>query len=170
MLRSERLFLRALEPEDLDFLYKAENDEALWQAGVLQQPISKYTLREYLKNAHLSVAEAGQLRLMICLHDGSPIGMVDLFDYDERNNRAGVGIMLLQNKRGKGLGAEALGLLKGFAKQTLHLHQLYCHVQAENMASLGVFSKSGFTTVGTLQQWLRTPDGYSNVYFMQCIL
>ena len=170
MIRGTRIFLRAPEPADLDFLYQSENDEKLWQVGVLQQPISKFILEEYLKNATQSLAEAGQLRLMICLADGQNIGMLDLFEYDPVNHRAGIGIMLLQSFRGQGLAAEALETLKAYAVAQLKLHQLYCYVQTENIPSVGLFSKCGFKTVGTLQQWLRTPEGYSNVYLMQCIL
>jgi diamine N-acetyltransferase len=170
MIRGTRIYLRAPEPEDLDFLYQSENDEKLWQVGVLQQPISRFTLSEYLKNSSQTLEEAGQLRLMICLNDGQNIGMLDLFEYDPVNNRAGVGIMLLQSFRGQGLAAEALETLKAYAVAQLKLHQLYCHVQTQNIPSVGLFSKCGFKTVGTLQQWLRTPIGYSNVYLMQCIL
>jgi diamine N-acetyltransferase len=170
MIRGERTYLRALEPEDIDFLYQVENNQELWQVGVLQQPISRFTLTEYLKNAHQTLAEAGQMRLMICLNAGEPIGLIDLFDHDAINNRAGIGIALLQNFRGQGLGAEALEVMKNYARNQLKLHQLFCHVQTENIPSVGLFSKCGFKTAGTLQHWLRTTEGYSNVYLMQCIL
>lgn len=170
MIKGERIYLRATEPADIDFLYQAENDQELWQVSILQQPISRFTLSEYLKNAHQTLEEAGQLRLIICLNAGEPIGMIDLFEYDPRNDRAGIGIALLQKFRGQGLGAEAVEVLKIYATNQLKLHQLYCHVQTENIPSVGLFSKCGFTTVGTLQHWQRTPEGYGNVYLMQCIL
>ena len=31
LLENERIILRALEPEDLDVLYRWENDASLWQ-------------------------------------------------------------------------------------------------------------------------------------------
>ena len=36
--------LRALEPEDLDFLYIIENDSSLWKFGASNVPYSKYVL------------------------------------------------------------------------------------------------------------------------------
>ena len=38
--------LRALEPEDLDFLYRIENDEALWDCGTTNLPYSRQVLME----------------------------------------------------------------------------------------------------------------------------
>ena len=171
MLEGEHIYLRALEPEDLDFLYRAENDASIWQAGLLQQPISKFTLKAYLEQAHHTLEEAGQLRMLICLKENNqPIGLIDLFDYDAANQRAGVGIMLVQEQRGKGLGVEAVSALKAYAHEKLRLRQVYCHVQQENMPSLGMFTKCGFHNAGNLKDWIRTPEGFSNVYIMQCLL
>jgi diamine N-acetyltransferase len=170
MLQAKNIFLRAPEPADIDFLYEAENDESLWLVGELNQPLSRFTIKKYLENAHLTIAEALQLRLMICLHDGTTIGSIDLFEYDSTNLRAGVGIALLQSYRGRGLGAEALERLKLYANEILNLHQLYCHVQEDNVASIGLFSKCGFTTCGLQKDWLRQRKRFVNVYMMQCIL
>lgn len=32
-MEDKKIRLRALEPEDLDFLYEIENDESLWEVG-----------------------------------------------------------------------------------------------------------------------------------------
>jgi diamine N-acetyltransferase len=169
MIRGEQIFLRALEPDDLEFLYQAENDETLWHAGILQQPISKFTLKAYLENAHQTLQEAGQLRTVICKTDGAAIGLIDLFEYDSINQRAAVGVMLLQGERGKGLGADALKTLKAYASK-IGLHQLYCHVQESNLPSLGLFTRCGFINAGLLKDWIRTGKQFEDVYFMQCVL
>jgi diamine N-acetyltransferase len=170
MLSGENIYLRALEPTDLEFLYAAENDASLWHVGVLQQPISKFTLKAYLEQAHQTLPEAGQLRMMICLNNDQPIGLIDLFDFDPLNMRVGAGILLLESNRGKGLGAEALHLIKQYAKEKLGIHQIYAHVQVENMPSLGLFKKCGFSVSGTLVDWVRADKTFSDVYLMQCIL
>ena len=43
--------LRAMEPEDLDLLYKIENDERLWNVCTTNVPYSRYVLRDYIANA-----------------------------------------------------------------------------------------------------------------------
>lgn len=170
MLQSERLLLRAPEPDDIDFLYDQENDNNLWLVGEVNQPLSRFTLAHYLKNAHQPFAEAGQLRMMICLKNKEIIGSIDLFEHDAKNQRAGVGIALLENYRKQGLGAEALETLKTYAADVLGLHQLYCHVQENNAASLALFKKCNFKTVGLLRDWVRQHKKFIPVYLLQCVL
>jgi diamine N-acetyltransferase len=38
--------LRAIEPEDLDLLYRIENDADLWAVGATNVPYSRYTLHD----------------------------------------------------------------------------------------------------------------------------
>ena len=40
--------LRAIEPEDLDYLYRIENDKRLWDVGETNMPYSRYALHEYV--------------------------------------------------------------------------------------------------------------------------
>lgn len=44
--------LRALEPEDIDFLYQLENDPSLWEVSETQSPFSRKVLTAYIENAH----------------------------------------------------------------------------------------------------------------------
>ena len=49
-LHSKNSNLRALEPEDLDFLFSSENDESFWEISGTQIPYSKYILQKYIEN------------------------------------------------------------------------------------------------------------------------
>ena len=40
--------LRALEPEDLDILYRYENDSSLWEVGTTIAPFSRKQLYDYI--------------------------------------------------------------------------------------------------------------------------
>lgn len=94
-LKGNTIYLRALEPEDLEFVYAIENDESIWEVSNTQTPYSRFLIRQYLENAQQDIYEAKQLRLAIC-KNGTPeaIGLIDLFDFDPRNQRAGVGIVI----------------------------------------------------------------------------
>ena len=41
-----RVRLRAMEPEDLDILYRIENDMSLWDVGNTNVPYSRYALHD----------------------------------------------------------------------------------------------------------------------------
>ena len=170
-LKGENIYLRALEPEDLEFVYAIENDETIWQVSNTQTPYSRFLIRQYLENAHQDIYEAKQLRLVICLNNSdNAVGLIDLFDFDPKNNRAGIGI-LIQNleDRSKGIGKEALGLLISYAFQQLQLHQLYANIDSDNKLSLQLFSKFGFQEIGLKKQWNRINNVYKDEYMFQLI-
>jgi diamine N-acetyltransferase len=170
LLNSDTIFLRALEPTDLDFLYTLENDTAVWHVGNTLAPYSKFVLEQYLENAALDIFTIRQLRLVICTTDHTAIGAIDLFDFDSLHCRAGVGIVLAAPFRGQGHAGEALTLLLNYSRHTLQLHQVYCSVTATNTASNHLFQKAGFAEVGVRRQWLRTPEGWDDVIEYQKLL
>mgnify|MGYP002132319676 CR=1 FL=1 len=118
--------MRALEPEDLDFIYQIENDETVWEISHTKTPYSRFLIRQYLENAQQDIYEAKQLRFVICLQSNQlPIGMIDLFDFDPKNNRAGIGIVIQSiNDRNKNIGSEALHLMIQYAFHNLNLHSI----------------------------------------------
>ncbi len=154
-LKGQNIFLRALEPEDLEFVYAIENDEAIWEVSNTQTPYSKFLIRQYLENAHQDIYEAKQLRLAICKNQTSEaIGLIDLFDFDPKNSRAGVGIIIQNDDdRNNGYGKEALELVINFSFTQLQLHQLYANIQTENDASIKLFSTFGFQKIGVKRDW-----------------
>ncbi|MEO6347670.1 MAG: GNAT family protein [Aquaticitalea sp.] len=169
-LKGKQIFLRALEPEDLEFIHTIENDETFWEISNTQTPFSKYILRQYLDNAHKDIFEVKQLRLVISNYDNEALGMIDLFDYDFKNGRAGVGILVKESaKRKQGFGKEALQLLVNYSFQHLNLHQLYCNITEGNVASLSLFKNQGFEEIGLKKDWNSINGTYQNEYLFQLI-
>lgn len=48
-MNDENILIRALEPEDLEYLYKWENDMDLWEVSDTLTPFSHFTLKNTLK-------------------------------------------------------------------------------------------------------------------------
>jgi diamine N-acetyltransferase len=167
-IETDKLYLRALEPEDLDVLYRWENDVALWRYGSSLRPYSKFALREYLADSRQDIIYSRQLRLMIVeKSSGKAAGTIDLYDYDPINLRAGVGILLDAEFREKGYGQDSLAALKRYAARFLHLRTLFAYIPESNAASFKLFSACGFEKSGLLKDWIKTGDGFENVYLMQ---
>lgn len=154
-LKGKTIMLRALEPEDLEFLHALENDESVWEVSNTQTPYSKFLIKRYLENARQDIYEARQLRLAICKErDLRAIGLIDLFDFDPRNRRAGVGIIIKNpGQRNQGIGSESLALLIKYAFGPLGLHQLYANIDINNEPSIGLFTKFGFEKIGVKKDW-----------------
>jgi diamine N-acetyltransferase len=169
-LRGEHIYLRALEPEDLEFIHTIENDESVWEISNTITPYSKFLIKQYLKQSHKDIFEVKQLRLVISSYDDVALGMIDLFDFDFKNSRAGVGILVKElNNRAKGFGSEALKLLINYSFTHLGLHQLYCNVSEENDISIKLFTKQGFKKIGLKKDWIFVNGSYKNEYIFQLI-
>lgn len=169
-LKGEHIYLRALEPEDLEFIHTIENDETVWEMSNTITPYSKFLIKQYLKQAHKDIFEVKQLRLVISSYDGVVLGMIDLFDFDFKNSRAGVGILVKNLKdRAKGVGSEALKLLVAYSFSHLCLHQLYCNISEENSASIKLFTNQGFQKIGLKKDWNLINGAYKNEYIFQLI-
>ena len=170
-LKGKNIYLRALEPEDLEFIYAIENDENIWEVSNTITPYSKFLIRQYLENAHQDIYEAKQLRLVICKNGSSEaIGLIDLFDFDAKNKRAGIGI-IIQNEvdRNNGFGKEALSLVINFAFEQLQLHQLYANIGTENKASESLFTTFGFEKIGVKKDWNFTNNRFHDEAVFQLI-
>lgn len=154
-LKGKTIYLRALEPEDLEFIYEIENNETIWEMSSTQTPYSRFLIRQYLENAHQDIYEAKQLRLVICNQENDKsIGLIDLFDFNPTHRRSGVGILIYdQENRGLGYGKEALQLLIDYGKRHLHLHQLYANIAEDNIASIQLFEGQGFSKIGIKKDW-----------------
>ncbi|WP_370214896.1 GNAT family N-acetyltransferase [Mesoflavibacter profundi] len=169
-LTGEHIYLRALEPEDLEFIYQIENDESIWEISNTITPYSKYLIKQYLENAYKDIYEVKQLRLVICNNLDKTIGLIDLFDFDIKNKRAGIGILVnSETERQKGYGKEALKLLVNYSFKHLNLHQLYCNISEDNTASLTLFKNQGFKEIGLKKDWNLTNGSYKNEYLFQLI-
>lgn len=171
LLKGEHVFLRALEEEDLQLLYQLENDTRVWEISGTTTPYSKHVLQSYLDNAHRDIYDVKQLRLVICSYDEKKaIGLIDLFDFDPKHRRAGIGIIITNEAdRNKGLGAEALELLCNYAFSVFALRQLYANILQENDRAIRLFQKLGFVNVGVKKDWIISNDGYKNEVLFQKI-
>lgn len=169
-LKSDTCYLRALEPEDLEYLYLLENDTTIWEVSETLSPYSKFVLKQYLANSHKDIYEVKQLRLAISDYNERLLGFVDLFDFNPKCKRAGIGIVILDKEnRNKGIGKQTLGLITEYAFKHLDMHQLYANISEDNKASIHLFESAGFEAVGVKKDWNLIAGKYYNELLYQKI-
>ncbi len=152
-LQNERVSLRAIEHEDIDVLFNLENDVDLWKYSNRFQPFSKDLLKNYIANAHKDFFDIRQVKFSIVDQKKTLIGFIDLFDHEPLHHRAGVGLVVQKENRGKGYGTAALELIGDYAKNHLQLHQLYVNIAVENKISIQLFVRQGYFFAGTKKDW-----------------
>ena len=165
-----KITLRAIEPEDLDLLYRIENDTALWNIGTSNVPYSRYLLHDYVANATNDIYTDRQVRMMIDNGEGQTVGIVDLVSFDPANRRAEVGIIILNDYRRQGYATATLQQIRYYALRVLHLHQLYAYIDENNDPSLSLFRKAGFSIAGHIPEWLFDGEHYHAACLMQLVL
>ena len=173
MIENEKISLRGVELEDADLLFQWENDSKIWAVSNTLAPFSRHHIEQYVLMAQNNIYETGQLRLMIDVKSKTTpyktIGTIDLFDFDALHQRVGVGIMVHEDWRDKGVATWALELLCNYVFDTLQLHQVNCNISETNAISLHLFTKSGFELIGVKKDWTRTKDGFMNELMLQKI-
>jgi diamine N-acetyltransferase len=167
----QHVSLRALEPEDLDFLYSIENDPSMWDISNFSVPYSKYLLKQYIADNKYDMYADQQLRLIINdKENNKPIGTIDITDFSPHDSRAMIGIAILKEYQSQGIGFETLQLLDDYIFNFLHFHQVYAYIAIDNESSLSLFSKCGFVKTAVLKQWLHINSDWVDVVVMQKIV
>lgn len=168
-LENKELKLRALDPEDLESLYKWENDTKLWIYGNTLTPYSKLALRQYISETQQQdIYEAKQLRFMIELKPSKAvIGTVDLYEFDFHHSRAGIGILIDEDFRNHNYASQTLEIIREYVFSFLKIKQIFAYIGTDNLQSVRLFEKSGYIRSGELINWIRSGSVYKNVYIYQ---
>ena len=164
-----KLRLRALEPSDLEMIYVIENDKSLWIYSNTSSPFSKHTLKNFIENSHLDILDHKQSRLVIYDNLNS-YGFIDLFDYDHISRRAGIGIVIFERFRSKGIGSLSLKLIEEYVLSHVPIHQLYANISSNNFESISLFKKNGYCKVGLKKDWVFYNNKFNDQLLFQKIL
>lgn len=168
--------LRAVEPEDLDLMYRIENDTRFWRYSSTTVPYSRFALREYISSSQNDIFADGQVRMVIesvMENEDSTkttaIGFADLFNFDAKHLRAEIGLFILPENQGNHYGHSILEALCNYA-QSLYLHQIYAIIATTNEPATQLFSHFGFNASALLHDWLRLEDGFVDaVVWQRCL-
>lgn len=162
------VYLRPTKKVDAKLLLSWENDPDNRVYTPEKAIYNEAEILAFIEDAN-NVRENKQLRLMICLRrEDTPIGAIDLFDIDFNHQRAGVGILIADEKhRRKNYASLAISLMEAFALKKLDLIQLHCLIQLDNHPSIKLFEKSAFIRTGQLKNWFKQENKWYDAYFYQ---
>jgi diamine N-acetyltransferase len=171
MSESVKIRLRAPEPSDAQLLYDWENDLSLWNFSDNLSQLSMFQIEQFILN-NQDIYSNRQIRFMIELVAGTTtetIGTADLYDYDPRHARAGVGILVAEAYRKRGYASKALDQLEYYAFEKLLMKQLYCYINADNISSIHIFQRRKYVQTGIRKSWIKTQDKWIDQFHFQLI-
>lgn len=140
-IRGERVALRTVEEEDLDFLQEQVNDPTIRRFLGPSTPVNGRQEREWFEERGSSDDYAS---LLVC-RDEEPMGTVGLHPRDgDVGVTAEVGIFLAEPFWGEGYGTEAGRLITGYAFDERRHHRVVARVFDGNVGSRRIWEKLGF--------------------------
>ncbi len=172
MLENNNIKLRIPELYDLEFMLNMENDSDLWHVSNTHNPFSRFDIEQYILSSDKDIYSAKQLRLMIDVINESKaatIGIIDIFDFDAHNRRAGIGISVVSNKRKKGYAGTAIDILVNYLFTHLNIHQIYCNIEEDNHNSISLFESKGFIKAGVKKDWNLKNNNWIDEFIFQLI-
>jgi diamine N-acetyltransferase len=140
-----KIYIAEITEEDLPFIHWVENIEEFWHINEHPGP---YTLKEisdcfFPKKIY---ALHKQQRWVIRKTDEDfPIGILDAFDFNEKEKSIGVGILIPNtSNHNKGYGKEAIRLLMKKLTFDKQIEKVFALIDKDNYASQKLFLQSEF--------------------------
>jgi len=167
VIRGERIYLRAIERDDLQRCYDWMNDEQLTATLAHRYPFSLAREADWIERATRG-QDPSELSLAICLVQGDRhIGSCGLVQVDRDNRTATLGIFIGERDcRGQGFGEDAVRALCRFAFDEMNLHKIRLDVYATNPGALKTYERVGFRREGLLRQEIFRSGSYVDVIRM----
>ncbi len=150
-LETERLVLRQLSEDDLDFIFeifsREDTDRYTADDTVRTMDGARELYEKYIRpKPHL-------FRLGIFLKEtGKPIGTIGLYGIKMEDFRAVMGFDLLREQWGRGYMTEAGKALINYAFGKLKLNRIQASADADNQRSIATIERMGFRREGVMRQ------------------
>jgi RimJ/RimL family protein N-acetyltransferase len=154
----QRVWLRALEPEDAPVMHRWRNDLRI--TSMVVGPVRFVSLQteiEWNAQARKDHERGSTLRFVICVgEDTAPVGIIDLNNIDMLNRTAITAVMVGdQQYVGKGVARKAYELVLSHASRELGLEVVYARILAINERSRKLFESLGFENDGRFRNAIR---------------
>lgn len=167
MLTGEQVVLRALARDEVATLQRRLADDVdTWQAAHSEpwRPQSAEALLAAY-DAELVAADPSTDRLAVTRRDGTgpALGQAVLHRIDAAQGSAEVGVTLLRDARGRGVGSDALRVLCDLAFRVRGLRRLQLETLAVNAAMLATAAGCGFVEEGRLREAEWYDGGFADV-------
>ena len=155
--------LRAPEKTDFSMLAALRNDAAVQRQLMIEpRQYSPAQVRVWIRR------RTGDVKGEFWVIDrGGPCGFVQLTQVDRERGTADLGICLVRAVRGKGVAAEAMGLLEVHAKKKLRCKTLTLRVLRVNHSAIALYRKLKFRILKTKRRHHFDGTYWRDVVFME---
>lgn len=154
ILNSDILVLKKVEEEHVDELFDIYSNDVVFQyCGILPRH-NKDTVRKMVGHFERDFNKHTRVKWGIFAKDQQDrlIGIIEVFDLNQKVNMATMGYFLAEDYWGKGYATEAVRLVLEFLFLRAGINRVQADVMPQNEVSKKVLMKNGFMKEGTLRQ------------------
>jgi ribosomal-protein-serine acetyltransferase len=132
-------------------------------------PYTEEDAMEFIEKNRAILGEIFEIDFYI-FYGNNFAGVIGLSDIDYGNSRAHIGYWIGKKYRNKGIGGQALKLALNFAREKLKLHSLHTKVLIENIPSITILIKNGFSITGMDRDSFLYKGNFYSVFIISIIL
>jgi ribosomal-protein-alanine N-acetyltransferase len=145
LLQTQRLWLRALLPTDVQDLHNLRSDTSVLKYLNRPGPSSVSETADFLNKVLAGVESSENIMWGISLlEDHKLMGTIGIWDISTVNFRAQTGYMLLPQYQRQGYMYEALSSVISYGFDVMHLHTMEANCNPANTASMQLLEKCNF--------------------------
>ena len=157
-LEGDKVNLRTVEEEDLEFLRDAVNNPEIGKKISSDfKPKNFSQQREFFEQV-ISSDEGVHLGVS---RDKDMIGMISILDEEPEVGR--IGLWFAEEYQGNGYGTEASGIMIEYAFNQLNFHRILARSLETNKSSQKLWEKLGFTEEGEFREHVYRNGQYENL-------
>ncbi|MHA6251590.1 GNAT family N-acetyltransferase [Oceanobacillus sp. CAU 1775] len=157
-----KLQLRPLEKEDLEFIYQMRTNPDVMDYW-FKEP---YATMESLKKWYEAGQDSDLHRHFILYHLKEKIGYLALYNINNRHRNAEFAIMFDPLQQGKGYATKATRMIVDYGFNQLNLRKLYLFVDKSNEKAAHIYEKVGFQIEGEMKKHYFVKGSYHDAVFM----
>ncbi len=142
--------LRAWSAQDVGAVVAAARDPLIRRFSHLPEPFDARAVHARVERMPAELAAGTALRLLICepAEEAHVLGAIALFDISRERAAGEIGYWVAAAERGRGVAARSVGLLTGWALDSLGLDAVRARCDLGNGASVGVLRRCGYALLG----------------------
>ncbi|MFN8518589.1 MAG: GNAT family protein [Chloroflexota bacterium] len=157
-LALDDLVLRPWRADDATWMLAAGTDPVVTRWTHLPHPFGAQEARAYVDAAMATGDDGASAAFVIADRQlGRALGAVTRFGPE--GHIATVGLWLLPEARGRGVGTRALRLVIDWTFATTSVERIDCYIELGNEPSMRMVERVGFRREGLLRAWEVGPDG-----------
>lgn len=152
-VKGEKVFLRYVTLDDFEEMRALFIESRKFYKGLIDTPD---TIEKFAAYVARNESDANECFVICRLADEKIVGAINLSQiFRKAFQNAYLGYSLGVHDTGKGFMTEAVRLVLRFAFRDLKLHRVEANVQPDNLPSINVLKRCGFTREGFSRKYLK---------------